>query len=508
MVTFYQLLPFLIVMLPIVSCLGLLFIEKSHVQHCYTAGITCVCLILISLLFPVVRSGKVLEVNIETAFVSTFDFRVDTLGFFVGFVSCLLWCLASFYSIEYLKTSHAHRRYDTFSLLSLGGMLGVVFTGNLFSLYIFFELLSVASAILVFHEETPQALKAGFKYLFLSIGGGLLLLMAIIANYRITGHVRLANIGMGLRNHPWFPYIFWGYIFGFGVKAGLFPLHIWLPEAHPVAPTPASALLSGVMIKAGAYGILRTVFNIISLEELRPYYDQLGLGLVILALITILLGSLLAIMQVEIKRMLAYSSISQIGYVILGVALLTPLGLTGGIFHILAHAVMKGALFLCAGVIISTTGLRYLKDFKGIGQYLPITTAIFSLAALSIIGLPPFIGFISKWFLAMGSLELIRLSSHGATVGFLCLATLLLSSLLNLVYYGPIVIGAWFYKPQINPCGPTQQFVKVNETAHWLMIIPLLILGAFILFWGILPGFPLSLVTKSCEVYFGGLSLW
>jgi multicomponent Na+:H+ antiporter subunit D len=501
-VNLYQLLPFTIVMLPIVSCLGLLFIEKSHRQHCYTAGVTLVCLALVGLLFPPVWSGRVLELSIETAFISTFDFRVDSLGLLVGVVSCLLWSLASFYSIDYLKSTHASRRYNTFSLLSLGGMMGVVFTGNLFSLYIFFELLSVASAILVFHEETPEALKAGFKYLFLSIGGGLLLLFAIIANYRITGHVRLADIGVGLKGHPWFPYIFWGYILGFGVKAGLFPLHIWLPEAHPVAPTPASALLSGVMIKAGAYGILRTVFNIISLEELMPRHSRLGLGLVILALITILLGSLLAITQVEIKRMLAYSSISQIGYVILGVALLTPLGLVGGIFHILAHAVMKGALFLCAGVIISTTGLRQIKDFNGIGRRLPLTTAVFSLAALSIIGLPPFIGFISKWFLALGSIELIRLPGYGSAVGITCLAILLLSSLLNLVYYGPIVIGAWFYEPQTDSGRAGQRPAEADEASHRLMIVPLLILGAIIVLGGIFPGFPLSLATSAGRVYF------
>jgi multicomponent Na+:H+ antiporter subunit D len=508
MVNLYQMLPFIIVILPIVSCLGLLFIEESHTLHCYTAGVTLTCLVLVSLLFPAIWSGNVLEVGIETAFISTFDFRVDSLGLFVGFVSCLLWSLASFYSIEYLESSHAPRRYDTFSLLSLGGMMGVVFTGNLFSLYIFFELLSVASAILVFHEETPEALKAGFKYLFLSIGGGLILLMAIIANYSITGHVRLADIGLGLSGHPWFPYIFWGYIIGFGVKAGLFPLHIWLPEAHPVAPTPASALLSGVMIKAGAYGILRTVFNIVSVDELMPRHNLLGLGLVILALVTILLGSLLAITQVEIKRMLAYSSISQIGYIILGVALLTPLGLVGGVFHVLAHAVMKGALFLCAGVIISTTGLRYIKDFRGIGRYLPLTTTVFSLAALSMIGLPPFIGFISKWFLALGSLQLIRLPGYGSAIGITCLAVLLLSSLLNLVYYGPIIIGAWFYKPQINPGKTGQRLARVNERAHWRMVVPLLILGAIILSGGIFPGSPLLLVEKAGKVYFELLSLW
>jgi multicomponent Na+:H+ antiporter subunit D len=475
-------------------------------------------------MYPHIQRGRVLRYVLTTGLGFNFYFRVDALGYLVGVISCVLWFLASVYGVEYLRRIHAHNRYNVFSLLSLGGMLGVVFTGNLFSLYIFFELLSVASAILVFHEETPEAMRAGFKYLFLGIAGGLVLLFSIIATYQITGHGDLSLIGIGLKGNRWLPYIFWGYVIGFGVKAGMFPVHIWLPSAHPVAPSPASALLSGVMIKAGAYGIFKTAYNIIGVQDIFSSHLTMTLVLLILALITIFLGSAVAIAQVEIKRMLAYSSISQIGYVIMGIALLSGKAIMGSLMHIYAHALMKGALFLCAGAVIHQTGLRQIRDLRGLGQRMPITTAVFTIGALSMIGLPPMVGFVSKWYLALGALEVMDMHSYWPGWGVIALAVLLLSSLLNLIYYGPIIIGAWF-SPQPgqldgeqptggNPDGHEKEkenheeeenapaTAKVKDDPNLWMLIPLLILGFSIVFFGIFPGLPLGLAGKVSTIFF------
>lgn len=504
-----NMLPFWAVMLPIIAAVIRPFIERKH-PHRFTAFICFISLILVAGMYPFIEKGEVLKQVITTGLGFNFVFRVDALGFLVGIISIVLWFLASVHAVEYLCHGHAHIRYDIFSFLSLGGMLGVLFTGNLFSLYIFFELLSVASAILVFHEETPEAMRAGFKYLFLGVAGGLVLLFSIIATYQITGHGDLSLIGIGLKGSRWIPFIFWGYIIGFGVKAGMFPVHIWLPSAHPVAPAPASALLSGVMIKAGAYGIFRTVYSIIGVQDIIASHLDMTLVLLILGLITIFLGSAVAITQVEIKRMLAYSSISQIGYVIMGIALLSSKGIVGSLMHIYAHALMKGALFLCAGAIIHQTGLRQIKDLRGLGQRMPVTTLVFTIGALSMIGLPPLVGFVSKWYLALGALQVMEMHSYWFGWGVIALTMLLLSSLLNLIYYGPIIIGAWFSpQPELaetvgdhghgnNP----DSGKRVNDDPNLWMLIPLIILGCGVLFFGIFPGFPLGLAKSVSLIFF------
>jgi len=459
-------LPLLVVMFPLIAMIFRPFVQKHRLYH-YTAIVSGVTLVLILYMYPAIMEGSILDLTLDTGLGFNFDFRADLLGLFVGMIAVVLWTLSSIYSIEYMKHSHAHARFNIFSMLSLSGMMGVVFTGNLFTLYIFFELLSVASAILVFHEETPEAMKAGFKYLFLGIAGGLVLLFSIIMTYAIAGTGDLTLIGIGLQGSNWLPWIFWGYIIGFGVKAGLFPLHIWLPSAHPVAPSGASALLSGVMIKAGAYGIFKTIYNIIGYQDIVKNHMGLLLPLLIISLFTIFLGSACAITQTEIKKMLAYSSISQIGYVIMGFCLLSPLGIIGGMIHVFAHALMKGTLFMCAGAFIYKTGLRNLEDLKGIGRRMPWVTSAFSICALSMIGLPPFIGFISKWFLALGALQAMKMGNYWSGFGLIALLTLLLSSLLNLVYYGPIVIGAWMQTAPMETVSSTEtDFKSVPNAAH------------------------------------------
>jgi multicomponent Na+:H+ antiporter subunit D len=333
------------------------------------------------------------------------------------------------------------------------------------------------------------------------------LLFSIIMTYAIAGTGDLTLIGIGLQGSNWLPWIFWGYIIGFGVKAGMFPLHIWLPSAHPVAPSGASALLSGVMIKAGAYGIFKTVYNIIGYQDIVKNHMGLLLPMLIISLITIFLGSACAITQTEIKKMLAYSSISQIGYVIMGFCLLAPLGIVGGMIHIFAHALMKGTLFMCAGAFIYKTGLRKLDDLKGIGRRMPWVTLAFSICALSMIGLPPFIGFISKWFLALGALEAMKMGNYWPGFGLIALLTLLLSSLLNLVYYGPVVIGAWMSDEGDQDAhhaasGDPGSAEYKSEDPNWIMLTPILTLTMAVLFFGIMPTLPLSFARQISRLFF------
>ncbi len=487
-------LPFLAVLIPVVAA-PLAGILSDKVSNRFTVLCTVVTFLVVAKMYPLVSQGLILEQAFDTGLRLKLSFMADSLSLLVGMASIGLWMLASFYSVEYMLHEHHQRRYNLFSLLSLAGTLGVVFTRNLFTLYIFFEMLSMASYVMVVHEQTKEANKAGVKYLFMGIGGGLILLLSIVATYSITGTcdlVELARMKNALAGHPYTPLILFGYVIGFGAKAGIFPVHIWLPDAHPVAPSPASALLSGVMIKAGAYGIIRAVITIVGLEVLGQ--QPIILIIMVMGMINIFLGSAMAMKQTDIKRMLAYSSISQIGYIILGLTLLTPLGLLGGVVHIFNHAIIKGTLFLCAGAFIHQLGVRQLDELKGIGKRMPLTTLCFSMGALSMIGLPPFNGFISKWFLALGTLQVAKAGSYNMGIGILALLVLLLSSFMNLIYYGPIVYRAWFAEADTGKIKGTAE-QSSSDPGLWMMV-PLLILGFGTLFFGIFPQLPVQLARQ------------
>ncbi|MEE8403492.1 MAG: proton-conducting transporter membrane subunit, partial [Candidatus Hydrothermarchaeaceae archaeon] len=341
-----------------------------------------------------------------------------------------------------------------------------------------------------------EAKSAGLTYIVMGIGGGLFLLVSVIATYAITGTGDLSGVATGLAGHPLTPYIFLGYIIGFGVKAGMFPVHVWLPSAHPVAPAPASALLSGVMIKAGAYGVIRTVYGLTGSSLLGNI--PMGKTLLVIAIITMFLGSFMAIVQTDIKRLLAYSSIAQMGYIILGVSLLSPLGLVGAVIHIFNHALMKGTLFLCAGAFIHQTGLRRVDDLRGIGRRMPLTMACFTMAGLSMIGIPLSVGFISKWYLALGGLESEALGILGSGGGVVIVGFLLLSSLLNAFYYGPIIVRGWLGVPDVD--GNMSE--KRNDDPRWVMLAPICILALGTLVFGIFPQFPAGLAEAVKRLYF------
>ncbi len=494
----YDYLPFLVTIFPLIGAVIIALFNRrlSRMSNIFTAVWCLLNLPLVLFMYPIIRYGRLLEVNFNMGFSLALSFRADQLGFIVGIISITLWTLASFFAICYMKKEKHLGRYNFFSLVTLSGMLGVAFTGNLFSLYIFFEILSVASYVMVVHQQSKEAMRAGLLYIFMGIIGGLILLFSIVATYAIAGTGDFLLLQGKLSQSPYLPYIFWGYIIGFGVKAGIFPLHIWLPEAHPVAPSPASALLSGVMIKAGAYGIIRILYSVMCPALMRGNANIMALF--IISLITIFLGSAVAMRQTEIKKMLAYSSISQIGYIVMGATILSPLGLVGGVIHIFNHALIKGALFLCAGAFIHQLGKRQLKDLPGIGKQMPITTLCFTVAALSMIGFPPFNGFISKWFLALGSLEAIKAGSYSLGVGVLALVMLLLSSFMNLIYYGPIVYRAWFAETPDLPEGDNPESSDPPACMKW----PMILLALGIIIFGIFPGWPLELAHQVSRLFF------
>ncbi|HAP31732.1 MAG TPA: monovalent cation/H+ antiporter subunit D family protein [Firmicutes bacterium] len=385
-------------------------------------------------MYGVVKGGGVVSGSVNFLSIPfAISFRVDMLSFFLGLLAVFLWLLAAIHSIGYMAREHAHDRYYAFLLLALGGCLGCIFAGDMLGLFVFFEIIAISGCVLISHEENPYAIFAGTKYLFMSLAAGLLLFFAIVITYYLAGTLSFNYFGLITENSTLAFIAFICFLLGFGVKAGIFPVHIWLPDAHPAAPSPVSALLSGMMIKIGAYGLIRVFYQVYGFTFLQEVgWHNIAL---VLATVTILIGSALALVQDDIKRRLAYSSVAQIGYVVLGLALLSEMAFVGSIYHIFTHAFMKGALFLIAGAIIVQAGERRISRFGGVGRKMPLTMIAFALCSFSIVGIPPFNGFISKWQLCLGALE---------TGQPFFVVLLIVSSLLNAAYYFPIVITAFF----------------------------------------------------------------
>lgn len=419
---------------------------------------------------------------------------VDYFGAYMCIVISFVTLMATIYSRDYIaKELHESKTSSYYTLLMLmtGGMMGASVTGDLFNLFVFFEILSISSYALVAITGKKVAILASYKYLLLGAIGSSFMLIAIAYLYISTGTLNMADLSTRLPG----VYSVWSsswtllvalslFIVGFSIKAALFPLHTWLPDAHSMAPSSISAVLSGLVIKVGALAIIRVLFNVFQPEfviETMPVTSIISW----MAAAAIIVGSLFAISQTDLKRMLAYSSVAQIGYVMLGVGIANQIGLSGGILHIINHAFMKGCLFLCAGAIIYKTGLRNIRDFGGLGSRMPITMAAFTLAALSMVGIPPTCGFISKWYLALGAWY------SGA---WLFIIVILLSSLMNAIYYLRVVNIAYF--------GVSRGKIRMDD-APIMMLIPIVILAMGCLILGVGAKLPLTLVTPAAKALLG-----
>ena len=475
---------FPIVMTPILMSASGRSEKLRNILALLTSAIT---FIMVLTLYPFVVRGDIIQhtffeilPNLEISI------RLDVLSFSLTALASFIWFLCAIYSLDYMAEEHGGSRYYPVLIFTLGSCLGIFLAGDFFTLFVFFELMSLISYILVVHEETEEALKAGYKYLVMTIIGGLALFFGIIITFELGGTVSL-GVGTIINEGSLLALLaFICFLIGFGMKAGMFPLHVWLPDAHPVAPSPASALLSGVMLKTGAYGLFRVIFNAFSIEVMQTSNWDIILG--VLAVITILLGSAVALTQNDIKRRLAYSSVGQMGYVLLGLSILNENAITGTMFHIFSHAFMKSCLFLAAGAIIWKTGKRAISDLGGIGREMPFTMGCFSIAALAMIGIPPLNGFLSKWTLGLGALD------ANATVYVL---VLLISSLLNALYYLPIIVPAFFEIVGEDHHGHALQFDVQDATPK--MLASMVILAICTIIFGLSPiniPFDLSQMTS------------
>lgn len=406
-------------------------------------------------------------------------FRLDDLGRIFTVIVTILWILAGFYSFEYMKHEKEEKRYFGFYLMTFGVLLALTFAGNIVTYYLFYEMMTLLSMPLVLHSKTREALMGGLKYLFYSLCGAYMVLMGLffLNKYAVTlqftpGGVLNKELTAG--NEKLLLIMVFFMILGFSVKAGMFPMHAWLPAAHPVAPAPASAVLSGLIVKAGVLGIIRAVYFLFGESFIRETWVQTAW--MTLSLVTIFMGSMLAYREKMIKKRLAYSTVSQLSYILFGLALLQPQAMTGALLHVVFHAFIKSTLFLCAGAIIYKTGRTNVDDMTGIGKEMPVTIWCYTFASLALIGIPPASGFISKWYLAEGSL----LSGTGVFT-WLGPVVLLISALLTAGYLLPITIKGFLPGTDYD-YGSLQK----REPNLW-MIIPLIILTALSVGLGIFP---------------------
>ncbi len=370
-------------------------------------------------------------------------FRADSASKIFMTAVMILYTAVLFYAFEYMEAEERVPVFFAFYMISFGAMLGVCLSENLVTLYLCFEFATLSTVPLVLHEMDREAVQAGLKYLFYSIAGALMGLLGVFfltwygtgqAAFVRGGFLDMAKVA---GHEKLLLAVIMVTLVGFGTKAGMFPMHGWLPAAHPVAPAPASSLLSGIIAKAGIIAVIRVVYYCVGPDLIRGTWVQTAW--MVLAMITIFMGSMMAFKEKVMKKRLAYSTVSQISYIMLGLSFLSPAGLAGAVLHLFAHMASKGCLFLCAGALIRRLGFRKVSDCKGVGQVMPVTMFCFFLASMSLVGIPPFGGFASKWYLAAAAIG-------SGIPGFRIAAPviLLVSALLTAGYLFPVMVEAFF----------------------------------------------------------------
>ncbi|SFR46262.1 cation:proton antiporter [Halogeometricum limi] len=428
-----------IAIVPILASAG-----RPNLREGWTVLAAVVKLGVIASMVPGVLGGTVYVTELGTFLPGIqFTLRADPLGILFGLLASLLWLVTSFYSVGYMRglSEHGQSRYFAAFAGSVSAAIGIAFSANLLVLFVFYELLTVATYPLVTHDETPEARAAGRKYLAYTFGGGVAVLSGTILVFWMTGMGTTAFTPGGIDQLASADPVFARAAFallatGFGVKAALMPLHSWLPDAM-VAPTPVSGLLHAVaVVKSGVFGIARVVLDVYG----PGLIADLGLGVLLasVAAFTLVVASLIALRQDNLKRRLAFSTVSQLSYIVLGLAVLNPMSITGALLHIPAHAFMKLTLFFCAGAIHVETHTDDISNMAGIGKRMPLTMAAFGVASLGMAGIPLVAGFVSKYFLLIGTV------SAGDIV---FTVALLVSGVLNIAYFWPVVYAAFFESP-------------------------------------------------------------
>ena len=481
--------------------------KKPNLREFWSITAAVLQFSLVASMLPSILEGNTIEFFLLTLFPGIdISFRVDALGFFFAFMSSFLWIITSFYSIGYMRTlnERSQTRYYICFAISLFATVGVAFSANMFTTFLFYEVITLCTYPLVAHKETTTAMKGALKYVVYLLGASLaFMLPAIFLTYLTAGTLNFDTQGIlaGEGTDVLLIIIFVLFIAGIA-KAAMMPFHSWLPAAM-VAPTPVSALLHAVaVVKTGVFVVAKVILHIFGVDLLF----QLGIGTVFIyvASFTLIAASIMALRQDNLKARLAYSTVSQLSYVILGIALLTQSGITGGVLHIVLHGFGKITLFFAAGAIYVATRKTEISQLNGIGGQMPFTMAAFTLGALSMIGIPPLGGFLSKWYIVFGSLEAGQLP---------IIIVIVASTILNSCYFLPIVYAAFFKESAKSPAisdaltDKDSSYVTYRTSlkeAPVFMVVPLALTGIGTLILFFVPSVFLDLAKMTALTAIGG----
>lgn len=484
--SFVLLLP---VILPVIAALIITnknIIKEDKLMRFAIVSTSISALVLLSIMrFMPGEMLKLLHVN---EFIDI-TLRGDNFGFVFATLASLLWILTSSYAGVYMHHEGRERYFFIFFLLTEGVTMGIALAGNLFTLYAFYEVLTLTTFPLVIHAGTKEALRSGKKYIIYSLFGATLILFGMMILFSAAQTLEFTPGGIAelltYEEPALLAGAFLALFVGFGVKAALVPLHSWLPAAM-VAPTPVSALLHAVaVVKSGIFSLIRMTFFIFGPVIIMAM--NLRVFLLTIVLITVVFGSFMALHQTHLKKRLAYSTISQLGYMLLGIVLINQDALLGAMIHLINHAIIKIVLFFCVGSITYMTGKKYIYQIGGIGRKMPKTMMCFAIASISLIGIPPSNGFVSKWFLGLGAMD------AGQTMN---IVVLLLSAFLTAGYLLPIVVGAFFTR--------TADDIKDEDNLDPPngMMIPIMIITAFVVVMGIFPNPVIDYIKVSIHQIF------
>ncbi len=475
----------MLLLLVIIPALCALLVAVSGDKHESWRNFFCLLpcaanFVIVILIGQMVFGGQELVTTLVWASPFAIEFAANYFAVYMGLLINFLWLLTMIYSFGYMVHEHAKTRYYTALMLALASTMGIIFSSNLVTFFIFFEGLTFSVYPLVIHEETEEAYQSGNKYSVYLICGGTMVLFGTIAVYALTGGTRFVPGGIpALKecSENILLLLFIMFTAGFGFKAALLGLHSWLPDAM-IAPTPVSAVLHAVaVVNVGLYGFYKIIYTIFGVE----LYQQMGFGtyLAIAASATIIVAAVVALRQNEIKRMLAFSTVNQLSYVLLGITSFQFIGMLGAMLHIVFHSFMKITLFYAAGTIITQSGNKYIGNMAGLAKKMPMTMLAFTVASIGIIGLPPVAGWVSKWYIMQGFLQNL------STAHIIFALVFILSSIIELGYFTPPIYLAYFGDKEghVKPA-------KFGTEAPWTMLVPMLITAFVALIFGVWGSIP------------------
>ena len=453
--------------------------EQVRLRTALNVGGALLKLLLVAVMILGTFQGQRYEARVAFMGDLSLLLRVDYLSLLFVTLSAVLWFLTTIYAIGYLEGSPHRSRFFGFFSLCVTATMGIALAGNLLTFFVFYELLTVVTYPLVVHRGTGTALGAGRVYLLYTLTGGTVLLLGIVLLYTVAGPIEFGDLArmeaLAATASSELRLIFLLLIAGLGVKAALFPLHGWLPVAM-VAPAPVSALLHAVaVVKAGVFGIARVVYDVYGVETAAALGVLTPLAMI--AAFTILYGSFRALAQDDLKRRLAFSTVSQLSYITLGIAIVGTLSTVGGLSHLVHQALMKVTLFFCAGLLAETLGIHKVSEMDGVARRMPLTMAAFAVGAFGMIGVPPIAGFVSKWYVGLGAIDAVEVW---------VMIVLGLSTLLNALYFLPIVAGAWFRPAAGSWSAP------VGVEARRALLYPAIATAVISILVGVFAGLPFS----------------